>query len=365
MLFIDARLLRRLVSVEVAAGPIDDDRHDYPHPHRPPPRAQNPPRPGARESGVAAPTDRPLAHRAASAAPDLRSPALGPAVPPVAWLGGCRLHRPTRDCHPVAARRLHALLDLEEPPEQARAPGRRAGGPSADPTNVSRQPPVGCAADSRGTPEAGPRDRAGDGLQVSGPPPGAAVADLAHVPRQPPPEPGLRGLLHRAHGDVQGVVRLRCPGAPQETRRACQRYRRPHGPVDGPGARRGVPLGHRTALLAARSRWALRGRVLAPRALPGDPRRQDAASVPLAESVRGTPHWNPTPRVPRPYDRAQRDPPASAAARLPCLLPQRPDAPLPEQGLPGTESGAPSRPGQNRWDALVGGLHHRYTRLAA
>jgi hypothetical protein len=29
-------------------------------------------------------------------------------------------------------------------------------------------------------------------------------------------------------------------------------------------------------------------------------------------------------------------------------LPQRPDAPLPGQGLPGTESGAPSRLGQNR-----------------
>jgi Histidine kinase-, DNA gyrase B-, and HSP90-like ATPase len=49
-----------LVSIEVPAGPIDHDRHDYPHPHRPPPRAQN------RKSGVAAPTGRPPAHRAAS-----------------------------------------------------------------------------------------------------------------------------------------------------------------------------------------------------------------------------------------------------------------------------------------------------------
>jgi transposase len=56
----------RLVSIEVPAGLIDDGRHDYPHPHRPPPRAHNPPRPGARKSGVAAPTGRPRAHRAAS-----------------------------------------------------------------------------------------------------------------------------------------------------------------------------------------------------------------------------------------------------------------------------------------------------------
>src|SRR5262249_33214494 len=106
----------------------------------------------------------------------------------------------------------------KSPPERARPSERLPGGAGAHPTNVSRQPPVGRAADSRGAPEAGHQDRAGDGLQVSGPPPSAAVADLAHVPRQPPPEPGLR-LLHRAHGDVQGVVRLRGPGTPQETRR--------------------------------------------------------------------------------------------------------------------------------------------------
>ena len=79
----------------------------------------------------------------------VRPAVLGPAVPPVERLDGCRLHRPTRDRDPVAAGRLQALLDLEEPPERARPPGRRPGGPSAHPTDVSRQPPVGRAADSR------------------------------------------------------------------------------------------------------------------------------------------------------------------------------------------------------------------------
>ena len=37
----------RLVNVELSAGLIDDGRHDYPHPDRPSPHAQNPPRPGA------------------------------------------------------------------------------------------------------------------------------------------------------------------------------------------------------------------------------------------------------------------------------------------------------------------------------
>ena len=130
-----------------------------------------------------------------------------------ARLERCHLRRPTRHSDPVAAYRLQTLLGLEEPPERARPSERLPGGASAHPTNVSRQPPVGRAADSRGTPEAGHRDRAGDGLQVSGPPPDAAVADLAHVPRQPPSDPRLRGLLRRPHRDVQGLVRLRGPGA--------------------------------------------------------------------------------------------------------------------------------------------------------
>jgi putative transposase len=36
-----------------------------------------------------------------------------------------------------------------KPPERARPPERLPGGPDAHPTNVSRQPPVGRAADSR------------------------------------------------------------------------------------------------------------------------------------------------------------------------------------------------------------------------
>ena len=95
-------------------------------------------------------------------------------------------------------------------------PGRPAVAPDVRAlirTMAARQPPVGCAADSRRAPEAGPRDLPGDRLQVPGPPSNAAIADLAHVSRQPRREPRLRGLLHRAHGDVQGVVRLRGPGA--------------------------------------------------------------------------------------------------------------------------------------------------------
>ena len=40
----------------------------------------------------------------------------------------------------MAADRLQALLEVEEPPERARPPGRRPGGPSAHPTDVHGQP---------------------------------------------------------------------------------------------------------------------------------------------------------------------------------------------------------------------------------
>ena len=187
-------------TLNVPAGLIDDGRHAHPHPHRPPPRGPDPARPGAREPRVAAPTGRPPAHRAASTAANRRPAVLGPALPPVGRLDGCRLHRPTRHRHPVAADWLQALLDLEEPPARARPSRCRPGRPRADPTMARANPLWGAPADPRRAPEARPRDLAGHGLQVPGPPSDAPIADLAHVPRQPPSDPRLRGLLRRAHG---------------------------------------------------------------------------------------------------------------------------------------------------------------------
>ncbi len=127
-----------LVNIERSAGLIDDGRHAHPHPYRPAPRDQDPALHGARKPRVTAPIGRPPAHRAASTAANRRPLVLGPAVPPVGRLDGCHLRRPTRHGDPVASDWLQALLDLEEPPDRARPPGRRAGGPNAHPTNVSR-----------------------------------------------------------------------------------------------------------------------------------------------------------------------------------------------------------------------------------
>src|SRR5262249_9416350 len=73
--------------------------------------------------------------------------------------------------------------------------------------------------------------------------------------------------------------------------------------------------------------------------------------VPLAESVRGTPHRNAPPRVPRPRRGAERNAPALPAARLPHLLPPLPDPPLPGEGRTGAQTGGAPRPGRNRREA--------------
>ena len=296
---------------------------------------------------------------------DGRPVVLGLAVPSVERLEGCCLGRPTRDGDSVAADRLQARLDLEEPRARARPSGRRPGDPSAHPTDVQGPPPVGRAADSRGASEARRRDLAGVRLQVRGPPSEAALADLADFSRQSPGKPRLRGLLRRAHRGVQGLGRLRGLGARAAARRPHQCHRRPHRPMDGPATRGGVPLADCPAIPPARPRCGVRGRVLEARAVHGDPRSQDGGSVTLAESVRRTSYRHPPPRVSRPRRGAERNPSASPAERVPHYyhearthLSLDKDAPEP-------------RPVEHLDDGrivetpMVGGLYHRYTRQAA
>ena len=61
--------------------------------------------------------------RAAPTPATRRPTVLGPLVPNVERLGACPLLGQTRDCHPVASDRLHAVLDLEEPTNRSRPPG--------------------------------------------------------------------------------------------------------------------------------------------------------------------------------------------------------------------------------------------------
>src|SRR4029453_17382505 len=71
------------------------------------------------------------------------------------------------------------------------APGRPAVAPEVRALirRMSQANALGCAADSRGTAEVGPRDLAGDGVQVHSAAPEDPLADLAHLPDQSRPDP--------------------------------------------------------------------------------------------------------------------------------------------------------------------------------
>src|SRR4029450_8938212 len=74
------------------------------------------------------------------------------------------------------------------------------------------------------------------------------------------------------------------------------------------------------------------------------------ARLAVAESVRGTAHRPPPPRVPRPHRGAERRPPASPPEPLSPLLPRCPNTPRPGQGHTGAQTGGAPRSGRHRRD---------------
>ena len=131
----------QLVRIELPPGLIEDGQHAEPDPHGPPLRPPDPPRPSARKPRAAAPAGRPPARRAASTPAALRPPVLGPAVPPLERLGRCPPARQTRDRHPVASRRLLAVLDLEKPTHR---PAARPSPPRSERSSDGCPRPTPC-----------------------------------------------------------------------------------------------------------------------------------------------------------------------------------------------------------------------------
>src|SRR5437867_11425032 len=116
------------------------------------------------------------------------------------------------------------------------------------------------------------------------------VADLADVPCQPCPGPGLAGFLHSAHRALARPLRSRRARSPSPARRPLQRDRTPHCPLDRP-ADRGRLLGRlRAGLPPPRSRLGLRARVPATREGHGHRCSSDGALLPMAEPSLGAPY---------------------------------------------------------------------------
>src|SRR5439155_7569741 len=148
------------------------------------------------------------------------------------------------------------------------------------------------------------------------------------------------------HGDPPRPLTGRCPEGADGPGFPTTAHQSPAGRVCHKGTN-----GRQATRTRFWRRTGLRNRILQPSPIPGDPGSEGRAAVPVAESVRGTPHRDPAPRVARPRGGAQRDPPGSLAARLPHLLPPCPDPPLTGEGLPGAKTGGAPRPGRNRRDA--------------
>src|SRR5262249_19216703 len=99
------------------------------------------------------------------------------------WLAFYPCDRQAGNSDRMASARIPTLLEVEESP----CPGpafRVEGSSRTDSPNEPRQPSMGRAAHSWGTPEARIRACSIGGREVHGPPSETAPANVAHIPRQ-------------------------------------------------------------------------------------------------------------------------------------------------------------------------------------
>ena len=121
---------------------------------------------------------------------------------------------------------VRPVLEVEEP-QAGRAPPYGCRDPHPHPSDGPRQRRLGRSAHPRGAAQARLRRQRGHGVARYASTFHTAIADMAHVPRQPhAPCRGDR-LLRSAHGDLPLAVRVRRPGPRTTTHRALQRHRRP------------------------------------------------------------------------------------------------------------------------------------------
>src|SRR2546425_3080481 len=193
-----------------------------------------------------------------------RSALLGRPVEGVGRLEAGSRHRVAQHRPAVAAPPLRRLLDqtLRSPPCGTAA--RQPPDQNTRPTNGSGQSSLGRAPNPWRAAEA--RNRGGRAYGLPAAPEAAhtAVPDLADVPRQPCPGPGLHRLLHGPHRGLAGAFRPRRARSPSPARRPLQHHRAPDRALDGPADRGRLPERHRAVLSSARSRPSLRRPVSAP-----------------------------------------------------------------------------------------------------
>ena len=193
-------------------------------------------------------------------------------------------------------------------------------------------------------------------------PPSQSWADIPYKSRR---LPGVDRFLRGPHGHVPPPVRVHRapPRAPPDRAFRCNGE-----PDDGVGRTadpRGIPVGHGAAVPDPRPGRRIRAIVPLDRDGDGRGRGRYGATEPVAKSVCGTPDRQREARMPGPFDHPQRAAFAAHSWLIPRLLSRFKD---PLSLGKDTPDGRPVQPaGSGTVVSLpkVGGLHHRYERLAA
>ena len=177
--------------------------------------------------------------------------------------------------------------------------------------------------------------------------------------------PGVDRFLRGPHGHVPPPVRVHRapPRAPPDRAFRC------HGePDDGVGRTadpRGIPVGHGAAVPDPRPGRRIRAIVPLDRDGDGRGRGRHGATEPVAKSVCGTPDRQREARMPGPFDHPQRAAFAAHSWLIPRLLSRFKDPLVARQGHTGWTTRSAGGSGTVVSLPKVGGLHHRYERLAA
>src|SRR5207249_87619 len=207
-------------------------------------------------------------------------------------------HRPA-----VAAAPLPRLLDQPLRSTPGGPPARQPPDQSTRLANGSGQSSVGRASNRWRIAEAGDRGGRAYGLPAAPDAAHPAFPDLADVPRQPCPGPGLHRFLHGPHRGLAGALRPRRARSPSPARRPLQRDRTPDRALDRPADRGRLPERLRAVISPPRSRPSLRRALPAPSEGPADRGSPHDTPQSLAESLRGTTHRLGAARLPRQYRR--------------------------------------------------------------
>jgi len=197
---------------------------------------------GAGELGAAAAT-RDVEGAPATATADGNGPdLLGSAVEAVDELAAFAAGGTAGDRGRLAPAGIQTLLGVEE--SAARRPAQDYNrAPRSDSADEPRQSPLGCTKNPRRAAEARPNGLAGDGFEVHGPAPEAAVAGMANILEEPRPGSDCVGFLHGAHRDLSSAFRARDADPQQAPAGAFQCHRASDGGLDGAPTARGVRAG--------------------------------------------------------------------------------------------------------------------------